>query len=358
MSRLTRSQQGDLTPAGEFSRRRQDGSRLGVKSQSVSSKIDLDKTYTNVNYFNRSSSRSSSISSPNALVQQRELPESNNLQGQGIRGDILNSSSIHPQSSTQALESGRNPFSNKQLESNRHPESEKEEPQKERLQTSGSSSTRARIQPRQEETQIQTQDKGKGVEGFNLWRINQSQQEFAGNLSTSGEREEEESLQTRESRGSRGSRGVNLIIDSLQSHFNNIEKLIVDNSTVINDKLDLNSMNELIKNKFEQLLNKINGDQLRMSANTYDIKKIERDLKNSINKFITDSDDIKKISSVSANKMDQLFETFYTLYDQKKSLVGATESEILSANKPQSDSISDRNYFEIYFLSIRVRMKI
>ena len=77
------------------------------------------------------------------------------------------------------------------MESNRDPKEQEEIPQEKGFQQSGSIQSRARIQPRQqEEAQNQTQTKAKGVEGFNLWGVNKIEQESAGYLSTSGERED------------------------------------------------------------------------------------------------------------------------------------------------------------------------
>ena len=151
MSRLTRSQQGELTPAGDFSKRRQDGSRHGNKSQSVSSRIDVDKTFTDSRLINRSTSRSSSINVGHPPSQQGKLFEGYNLKEQGIGRDLSNPSLVHSQGFIETLEPGRHSFSNRELESNRDPKEQEERPQEKGFQQSGSIQSRARIQPRQQD---------------------------------------------------------------------------------------------------------------------------------------------------------------------------------------------------------------
>ena len=152
------------------------------------------------------------------------------------------------------MEPGRYSFSNKQLESNRDPKEQEEGPQEEGFQQIRSIQSGARIQPRQqEEAQNQTQTKGKGVEGFNLWGVNKSEQESAGYLSTSGQREDQESPQTRGSRRSRESGRVNILIDNLQSHFNNIEKLIVEHSSSICERIDFFVPEDVIIRKLDSI---------------------------------------------------------------------------------------------------------
>ena len=148
---------------------------------------------------------------------------------------------------------------------------------------------------------------------------------------------------------------MNILIDNLQSHFNNIEKLIVEHSSSICDKIDFFVPEDVIIRKLDSILLKVLSDHKRISINFNELKIIEDKFIKSIEKLIADNEEVKVVSSMSINKFDKHFLVICQLYDEIKKLTGTKTSNISHKNVTDTRCSEDREFLENLLLSQRAQ---